>query len=61
MSPTPFKSAIFGEKTADLEEKVRVTVERKGFQYAYKCKHRGHQWIEERFEETQPSIEKRRG
>lgn len=43
-----------------LEEKVRVTVERKGFQYAYKCKHCGHQWAEERFEEAQPSVEERR-
>lgn len=42
-----------------LEEKVRVTVEDKEFQYAYKCKHCGHQWVEERFEETQPSIDKR--
>lgn len=44
----------------ELEEKVRVTVERKEFRYAYKCKHCGHQWAERRFEETQPNIEKRR-
>jgi hypothetical protein len=27
----------------ELEEKIRVTVERKEFQYAYRCKHCGHQ------------------
>ena len=43
-----------------LDEKVRVTIERKGFQYAYKCKHCGHRWVEERSEEAQPRIEKRR-
>jgi hypothetical protein len=43
----------------ELEEKVLVTVERKGFQYACRCKHCGHRWAEERFEETKPSIEKR--
>ncbi|MGD0145988.1 MAG: hypothetical protein ABSB53_03935 [Nitrososphaerales archaeon] len=41
-------------------EQVRVTVERKDFQHSYKCKHCGHQWIEKRSEEAQPSIEKRR-
>ncbi|MGP8124393.1 MAG: hypothetical protein ACLQEQ_00775 [Nitrososphaerales archaeon] len=44
----------------ELEEKVRVTVERREFRYAYRCKHCGHQWAEKRFEETQPRIEKRR-
>jgi hypothetical protein len=43
-----------------LEEKVRVTVMRKEFQYSYKCKHCGHQWIEKRSQETEPRIEKRR-
>ncbi|MGP8124615.1 MAG: hypothetical protein ACLQEQ_01955 [Nitrososphaerales archaeon] len=41
--------------STELDENVQVTVERKEFQYAYKCKHCGHQWAEERFEETQPS------
>jgi len=42
------------------EEKVHVTVERKEFQYTYKCKHCGHEWVEKRLEETQPSIETRK-
>jgi len=40
-----------------LEEKVRVTIERKNFQYVYMCKHCGHQWIEKRSEESPPKVE----
>ncbi|MGD0477162.1 MAG: hypothetical protein ABSB29_03215 [Nitrososphaerales archaeon] len=58
-SPAPFQRPGLGRSFVELEEKVRVTVDRKEFQYAYKCKHCGHQWAEKRFEETQPSIEKR--
>ena len=42
-----------------LNAKVRVTVERKEFQYAYKCGHCGHQWIEKKAEETEPRVEQR--
>jgi transcription elongation factor Elf1 len=42
------------------EERVQVTVERREFQYTYRCKHCGHQWAEKRSEETQPSVEKKR-
>jgi hypothetical protein len=59
ISPTPFELGGPGRSFVELEEKVRVTVERKEFQYAYKCKHCGHRWAEERFEETQPGVEKR--
>ena len=41
------------------EQRVQVTVERKEFQYAYECKHCGHQWIEKRSEEARLDIEKR--
>lgn len=54
-------SQTIWDSHVELEEKVRVTVERKGFQYAFRCKHCGHQWIEKRSEETQPRIEKRQG
>ena len=41
--PAPFQRPM---PFVELEEKVRVTFERKGFQYAYKCKHCGHEWSE---------------
>jgi hypothetical protein len=40
-------------------KEVRVTVGREGFEYAYKCKHCGHQWVEKRSDEAQTLVEKR--
>jgi len=47
------------DMTVELDEKVQVTVERKKFHYSYRCKHCGHLWTEERFEETRLGIEGR--
>ena len=56
--PGRFQRPGVGRSFVELEEKVRVTVKSEEFQYAYKCKHCGHQWVEERFEEAQPSVDK---
>lgn len=57
--PARFQRPGVGRSFVELEEKVRVTTKIEEFRYAYKCKHCGHQWVEERSEETQPSVEKR--
>ena len=57
-SPFPFMSDIKVRDPVELEEKVRVTVSKKEFQYHYRCKHCGHEWAEGRFVETGPRVEK---
>ena len=33
-----------------VEENIPITIEIEDFQYSYKCKHCGHEWIENRVE-----------
>jgi len=53
-------SQTIWDSHVEVAEKVQVTVEKKGFQYSYRCKHCGHEWVEHRTEESQPHIEKQR-
>jgi len=51
-------SQVVWDVHSEPGKEVEVTVGRKGFEYAYKCKHCGHQWTEKRSEESPPHIER---
>jgi len=38
------------------EERFRMTVTKREFEYACRCKRLGHEWTETRSEETEPSM-----
>jgi len=56
--PARFQRPGAGPSFTELEEKVKVTVKHEEFQYAYRCKHCGHQWIEKHTDEAEPLVEK---
>ena len=52
LSPSVLPGSRYGPQTSAIivESEIPVTVDIKEFNYAYKCKHCGHEWSETRTE-----------
>lgn len=51
--PLPYMPSSMNLNYAEVAENVPLIVDTKEFQYAYKCKHCGHQWSEVRTQQTE--------